>query len=103
MKMLLFSLVISASFSAFASVPSKLDCKSAAQDIAKMNLDQRARAYQFSESDIPTNQNVEVSENKKAHTTSYIFEGYIYKGTYSVSVEVDSLCGVEFVSIKETN
>ena len=77
------------------------DCIGEASNIAKMNLDQKAKAYGFESSDLETMPS-DVSVAKKTDESSlFKFVGYIYKATYEVSVSVDSSCGVEAVLIKE--
>lgn len=77
------------------------DCIGEASNIAKMNLDQKAKAYGFESSDLEAIPS-DISTAKKADESSlFKFVGYIYKASYEVSVSIDSSCGVEAVVIKE--
>lgn len=76
-------------------------CKAAVTEIAKMNMDQKAKAYNFDESAISVavfEKSVQ-GENEKNYI--YNVDAYIYKGNYNVEVTVDSSCSVNSVKITE--
>jgi hypothetical protein len=74
------------------------ECTGTLRDLAKLNLDQKAKAYGFSSSDI-TSEPLQVTALKDSVVID--FTGFIYKAEYSVSVKADSSCGVESVGITE--
>jgi hypothetical protein len=79
----------------------KEDCAKAAFDIAKLNLDSKARAYRFENSDFQETAPKYIDYNAKKDTETFAFDGYIYKASYALLVEVDSSCSVESVKIEE--
>ena len=95
MNKILSMILASLSCMAFA----KDDCASAAKEVAKLNLDSKARAYSFEYSDIPEAASKVVRDEKRDSQT-YFYDGYIYKAYYEVAVEVDSSCGVKTVKIR---
>lgn len=98
MKKIILSVLISfVSLQAFA----EHDCKSAALEVAKANMDLKAKAYGFSSSDVANDTiSIEPSTSKDKSIT-YSVEAHIYKGTYIVNVVMDSICGVQGVLIEE--
>ncbi len=77
------------------------NCEKAALEIAKLNLDSKAKAYSFDSSDIAANTLKKVSENAETGATLYTVVGFIYKAGYQIQVGLDSSCSVESLQIKE--
>lgn len=78
------------------------NCDKEALDIAKMNLDSKARSYQFPEGDIMT-QSLKKISSKKNGSLIYSVGSYIYKSEYNIRVQLDSSCSVESVRITEVS
>ena len=102
MKNIFLTLGLLASFNSFAS-----DCSQDAKDIAKVNLDQVAKKYGFDSSDVIDSaklvKTVQVKISKTESETLSVFavDGYIYKGSYTVTATLDSMCAVRNISIKD--
>jgi hypothetical protein len=106
MKTILITLVCILGISAQATslhpdTAQAAECKSAATDIAKMNMDQKAKKYLFDSSGVD-----EAVFNKsidKYRDKLYIYnvDASIYKARYNVEVTVDSSCAVDSVKITE--
>jgi hypothetical protein len=94
----LLSLIVLSS-SAFAANTDD-NCKQAAINIAKMNLDSKAQAYGFTASDIEAS-SVQLVHQDNEGALLYDMNGSIYKGSYDVQVGLDSSCGVESVKIQD--
>ncbi len=77
-------------------------CDKTALEVAKLNLDAKAKAYGFSSQ---FSSLVEPSLTLRRTTPSgssvYTVGGKIYKGLYSIRMRLDSSCGVEAVLIAE--
>lgn len=98
MKKLLFVMVtVLLSTQSFAST----SCDESALELAKNGLDQKAKAYGHGSSDIERESLKLIKENVKTGNLTYKVDGHIYKGSYTVTVTVDSLCGLESLKIKE--
>lgn len=102
MKMIIINSIIGllASSVVFATTSTTANCQIAALEIAKLNLNQKAKSYGFSYSDISDTTITPIS-GKNTDALSYSVIGYIYKATYNITVSVDTSCGVEQVRIKE--
>ncbi|MBK9321616.1 MAG: hypothetical protein IPM97_01430 [Bdellovibrionaceae bacterium] len=79
-----------------------IECREAASGIAKLNIDQKARAYTFQEGQILEKAKFKESE-QVGDEKLYIYnvEAFISKATYNVEVKVDSSCSVNSVKITE--
>ena len=75
-------------------------CDSAVIEIAQANLDLKAKASQFSGSTIIEDSLKQLSSTKDGSLV-YSVGGDIYKGEYSIEVQMDSFCSVETVRITE--
>jgi hypothetical protein len=75
-------------------------CANTVKEIAKMNLDSKAKAYGFAESSLIESSLKQMSTNKEGSMV-YSIGGDIYKAEYSVEVKMDSSCGVESIVITE--
>ena len=75
-------------------------CGNTVTEIAKMNLDSKAKAYGFAESSLIESSLKKLSSTKDGSMV-YSVGGDIYKAEYSVEVKLDSSCGVESVVITE--
>ena len=101
-KLGLALLVLTLSTASFAS-----DCSQEAKNVAKINLDQVARQYGFESSDVLDSATLVIQETVKvtddiSETLSvFSVDGYIYKGSYTVTVTLDSLCGVRNINIQD--
>ena len=100
MKYFLAAFVVLALSPAAFAVGSALECKSEAEAIAKMNLDQKARAYQDEQADMTPS----LTKLKKGSVSRATYEviGAIYRTDYRVQVTVDSSCSVEAVRLTVT-
>ena len=88
--------LVSISSTVFAS-----NCEKAVLEIAKANLDSKAKAYGFKSSDIAANTLKKVSENSNTGASSYSLLGSIYKADYNIQVGVDSSCSIKTLKIQE--
>jgi hypothetical protein len=96
MKKTIFALVFTAlTLPAFAA----LECHNEALEIAKINLDAKAKAYGFSESYINEDSLTRVAKTRETQTLSV--GGAIYKGEYEVIMSLDGLCSLEILTINE--
>lgn len=76
------------------------NCKQAAIDIARMNLDSKAQAYGFTGGDIESSSAKLVHQDNEG-ALIYDMTGDIYKAVYDVQVGLDSSCSVESVKIHD--
>lgn len=101
-KLGLLLLLLITTASSYAS-----DCSLEAQKAAKMNLDQVARQYGFESSDVVDSaifvrtETVKVTEDITETLSVFSVDGYIYKGSYTVTVTLDSLCGIRSLNIHD--
>lgn len=91
--------LLTISSTVFAAPASLSKCEKTVLRIAKMTLDQKAKAYTFTSSDIMKD-SLSKSQSSSSQST-YVVSGYIYKAGYDVLVTVDSSCGLESVLITE--
>lgn len=88
--------LVSMSMTVFAA-----DCNKAVLEIAKLNLDSKAKAYGFEQSYISEGTLKKISQNEKSGAAMYSVVGSIYRADYSVLVGVDSSCSIETLKIQE--
>lgn len=76
-------------------------CRAAVSEIAKMNMNQKAKAGGFEQSDL--GETIFEKSVNESDEKLYIYntDAYIYKGNYNVEVKVDSMCAVNSVKITE--
>ncbi len=97
MKMAIVMALALVSFNSFAS-----DCRETVLEIAQLNLDQQAYAYGFEEGSAIDSESILVTEEPSEDGSNmYMVNGYIYKASYSVFVDLDSSCRLQSVSIQE--
>ncbi|MEQ1721750.1 MAG: hypothetical protein ABL930_01150 [Pseudobdellovibrio sp.] len=77
------------------------ECRAAATEIAKMNMDQKAKAYLFDSSDVGETVFDKSITNDTEKLYVYNVDAFIYRGNYNVEVTVDSSCAVDSVKITE--
>ena len=77
------------------------ECRSAATEIAKMNMDQKAKSYGFDSASV--SEAVYKKSIQKKYEKNYVYsvESNIYKASYTATVVVDSSCGAISISIQE--
>lgn len=100
MKKIILALSLVISSVSFAN-----DCSQEAMNVAKVNLDQRARSYGFEYSSIsPDSADLPVeiitAQNGEVLSVHTVY-GSIYKAEYTVKVTLDSLCAIHNVSIQD--
>jgi hypothetical protein len=76
------------------------DCEKAVLELAKANLDSKAKAYSFESSDINESTLKKVRKDSKTGSALYIVAGSIYRANYIIHVGVDSSCGIETLKIQ---
>ncbi|MBY0554638.1 hypothetical protein K2P97_08920 [bacterium] len=76
-------------------------CKAAVTEIAKMNMDQHAKASGFEQSDIGETIFDKSEQGDEEKLYIYNVDAFIYKGNYNVEVKVDSSCAINSVKITE--
>ena len=97
MKKIIVLLALALSSHSFAT-----ECSSEAKDIAKINLDQVAKKYGFESSDIVDAARLVKTVQVKGETLSvFAIDGYIYKGSYTVTATLDSMCALRKINIQE--
>lgn len=76
-------------------------CRAAVTEIAKMNMNQKAKAAGFEQSDLGETIFDKSTQEDGEKLYIYNTDTYIYKGNYNVEVKVDSMCAVNSVKITE--
>ena len=79
---------------------SAIDCQQKAIEVAQMNIDAKARAYEH-ESGYIDAKSIQKSAQDQEDTVSYSMVGSIYKADYSISLTMDGSCGLKSLEIKE--
>lgn len=99
MKRIIIAMALTlVSFQSFATS----ECGVSALEVARVNLDQKARAYGFEDgSAIEEETLVLTEEGSDVGSSTYKVDGYIYKAGYTVTVRLDSSCGLESLKIEE--
>lgn len=77
------------------------NCEKAVLELAQVNLDSKAKAYNFESSYITAATLKKISENSKSGASLYTVVGSIYKADYKIQVGVDSSCSIETLTIQE--
>ena len=75
-------------------------CDKAAIDLAKMNLDSKAKAYAFPESYVNAKSLKLLSQSKDV--VSYSMIGNINKAGYTIQIDLDSTCSIMALKIQES-
>ena len=97
--MKIFASILTATFFSTAVFAANA-CDQTALDIAKMNMDSKAKAYSFESSDIMASSLRKISSANSGEI-KYSVTGFIYKAQYSIELKLDSSCGIQSVSINE--
>lgn len=78
-----------------------IQCKKAAGEVAKLNMDQKARAYTLDESAVDEAVFEQSIQGQDEKLYKFNVAAFIYRANYNVEVVLDSSCGVDSVKIKE--
>ncbi len=104
MNSFLIAVLVLSTFS-IAKAESMLEkCKVEVKSIAQMNMDQKARSYGFDGAAVDSLDVVTLDreiETKIEKLYEFSTGAYIYKGSYTVKVVLDSSCAVSSVNITE--
>jgi hypothetical protein len=77
------------------------NCDKAALELAKVNLDSKAKTYSFDSSFILDSSLKKTAEDSKNDSISYNVVGSIYRTDYKINIVLDNSCSIKSITIQE--